>query len=245
MNFIKKIFIGNSIEKLNRKPKSAFEAQQENVQKVWDSKNYEDFGIERLLRLFLVCIQFLFPGLYIRYFSGKRNTLTRKICNEIYVTTKILLYILALFVLPKFSWFCYIAIYLMAETFCYLLGLIFLETEYKKPASYKRNLLMAIINYMEVTLGFATIYYCALSDSIKSLHTSIDAIYFSFITATTIGYGEMYPLDGVSKFVCTSQSIVSFLFAVIIISIFLSNLNKNGFLNDDRNEREKKGGVAR
>ena len=104
---------------------------------------------------------------------------------------------------------------------------------------------MAIMNFLEVTLGFATIYYCTIADSIRNLHTSIDAIYFSFITATTIGYGEMYPLNGLSKFICTSQSIVSFLFAVFIISIFLSNLSKNGFLNDGKKQQKKKNDLTR
>lgn len=240
MNFFEKLFIGTSDTILKSKPNSAIKVQIKNIRTVWNSRKYEDFGIERLLRLFLVCVQFIFPGLYIREISGRKSALTRKIWNEIYVSTKILFYILALFVLPKTSWFCYISAYLMAETFCYLLGLIFLEPEYKKPASYKRNLLMAIINFMEVTLGFATIYYCTIADSIRNLHTSTDAIYFSFITATTIGYGEMHPLNGLSKLICTSQSIVSFLFAVFIISIFLSNLSKNGFLNDGKKTTERK-----
>ena len=240
MNFFKKIFVGNSGVIIDKKPKSAIKAQTENIKDVWNSKKYKDFGIERVLRLFLVCIQFLFPGLYIRYISGKRNTLTRKVCNEIYVLSKILLYLLFLFVFRTHSWYSYVCVYLMSETLCYLLGMIFLNTEYKKAASSRRNLLMTIVNFVEITLGFAAIYYCTFKESIFKLETSFDAIYFSFISATTIGYGEMYPKAGLSKFVCVSQSFVSFLFTVFIITIFLSNLNNSGFLNDAENQSKTK-----
>lgn len=234
MGFIRKFFIGNSGNILNKRPKSAIKTQLGNIQNVWNSKAYTDFGIERIMRLFLVCIQILFPGLYIREWSGRNSTLKRKMFNEIYVIMKIILYILLLFVSKITSWISCICLYLMTETFCYLLGLIFLNTEYKRAASYRRNLLMAILNYVEITLGFATIYYHSFKDSIENLNTAIDSIYFSFISATTIGYGEMFPNTAWAKLVCVSQSFLSFLFAVIIIGIFLSNLNNRGFLNNGR-----------
>lgn len=238
MNFFKKIFIGNSDIIMGKKPRSAIYTQVNNVKAVWDSKKYEDFGIERVLRLFLVCIQFVFPGLYIRDLSGRINTLTRKVCNEIYVIAKIILYLFFLFVFRTHSWYSFVCAYLIFETFCYLSGLIFLNTEYKNAASYRRNLLMAIINFVEITLGFASIYYCSFKGLIKELETPIDAIYFSFISATTVGYGEMHPITACSKFVCVTQSFASFLFAVFIISVFLSNLNKTGFLNDAKKQSE-------
>ena len=238
-NFLKKIVIAKIDEDLSRKPWSAVKGQIKNVRAVWNSDKYKDFGIERLVRLFLVSIQFFFPGLYIREISGRVNTLTRKVCNEIYVIIKISLYLLALFVFPAPLWFSYLCLYLMVETIFYLLGLFFLEPEYKGAASYKRNLLMALVNFVEITLGFAVIYYCSFKESINELKTPIDAIYFSFVSATTTGYGDMYPKTEWSKLFCVFQNIVFFLFAVFIIAIYISNLNKNGFLNKDEKDQSK------
>ncbi len=243
MNFFKKIFIGNIDNVLSQKPNSAIKVQIKNIKTVWNSEKYKDFGMERLLRLFLIIIQFIFPGLYIRTISGRTNALTRKIWNEIYVFLKILLYLLFLFFFPIHCWYSYVCFYLMVETICYLLGLIFLDTEYRTAASYRRNLLMALVNFVEITLGFAAIYYCSFKESIKELSTSVDAIYFSFVSATTTGFGDMVPTTAWAKIICVFQTFVSFLFAVFIIGIYISNLNKKGFLNNDKTQpkEEKKG----
>jgi len=235
MKFLKKIIIAK-FDKLSDKPKSAIAVQKKNIKTVWNSKKYNDFGIERILRIFLVSIQFVFPSLYIREISGRFNTLCRKLCNEIYVIVKISFYILALFVFSFPHWVSYICLYLIAETICYLLGLFFLGTEYKKPASYIRNLLMALVNFVEITLGFAVIYYCSFKESFKESLTAVDAFYFSFISATTTGFGDIHPISDWSKIVCVFQNIVSFLLTVFIIAIYISNLNKKGFLNDKEDQ---------
>lgn len=92
---------------------------------------------------------------------------------------------------------------------------------------------MVIVNYIEISLGFAAIYYCAFKDAIYGLESSIDAIYFSFISATTIGYGDMRPITNLAKFTCVVQSVISFLFTVFIIGIFLSNFDKLGYINNN------------
>ncbi len=232
MNFLEKLIFGNKPDALMRKPRRAIYAQMYNVKLVWNCSKYEDFGIERLFRLFLVCAQFVLPGLYIREISGRCSVLARKISVEIYVIVKILLYLLILFCFQPKVWWSWISIYLIIDTVLYLLGLIFLNTEYRKPASYKRNLLMTFINYVEIILGFATIYYSAFKDYIFNLQSSIDAIYFSFISATTIGYGDMYPLSNLAKFACIIQSFLSFLFAVFFIGVFLANFDKSGYINN-------------
>ena len=149
------------------------------------------------------------------------------------------LYFLLLFCLDSQPWYAFVCIYLISETFIYLLGLIFLSEEYRKPVSYKRNVLMTIINFIEITLGFAVIYYCTLNNDIYKLTTNIDAIYYSFVTATTLGYGDMYPITDLAKITCLIQSIISFLFTIFIIGRFISNFDKVGYINKKKSNKGK------
>ena len=75
----------------NHKLKPAIKNQAKNVKRIWNNKTYKDFGIERILRLFLVSIQFIFPALYIRHISGLFGLLQRKIFVELYVLIKLCL----------------------------------------------------------------------------------------------------------------------------------------------------------
>ena len=233
---VKKLICGKDIDKLSRIPKNAYCRQIKHIKAVWNSEKYEDFGIERILRLFLVSIQFIFPGMFIRYISGLKNVFIRKICVEVYVIIKIALYILLLFYFDSRNWYCWICIYLIAETFIYLLGLIFLNTEYRAPVSYKRNVLLVLINFIEITLGFATIYYSTLRNSMCGLETPMDAIYYSFISVTTIGYGDIRPITNLAKFTCIVQSFISLLFTVFIIGRFISDFDKVGYINNEQNK---------
>ncbi|MCP4956955.1 Ion channel [Photobacterium aquimaris] len=79
--------------------------------------------------------------------------------------------------------------YLLLETLLYLLDVIFLSDIYSPPISRKRSYLMLVINYIEVCLGFAVLYKA--TGGVSELVSNFAAIYFSFITATTIGYGHM------------------------------------------------------
>ena len=117
MKFIEKLIYGNRHTELKQKPQRAIYAQIEHIKSVWNCKKYEDFGIERLFRLVLVCTQFIFPGLYIRDVSGRYNVLARKLWVEGYVIAKVILYLIILFYLSPKIWYCWVIIYLLIDIF--------------------------------------------------------------------------------------------------------------------------------
>lgn len=47
----------------------------------------------------------------------------------------------------------------------------------------------------------------------------IDALYFSFTTMTTLGYGEITPVSGMAKWQAISQSIIGIFFMAIVVGV--------------------------
>lgn len=58
----------------------------------------------------------------------------------------------------------------------------------------------------------------------KDEYTVMDCIYFSFITATTIGYGDIYPTESFGKILVWLQSILNTFYVAIMMSIVTSKI---------------------
>ncbi|MFT6835254.1 MAG: hypothetical protein ACJA0H_001290 [Francisellaceae bacterium] len=224
--FVKLICSDLKAEKKYVQP--AIKSQCRKVSRIWTEEKEKTFGIERLFRLLLVMSAFIFPGLYVRHISGYGGLLCRKLATEFYVVLKLLLpLVVFLFNHQSNLYILILTGYLLIETLLYLLGLIFLSDIYVSPISNKRSYLMVMINYVEICLSFAVLYEGFAC--ITGLKNSVDAIYFSFITATTIGYGDMLPKNSESKLLVIIQSMYTLVLIGLVLTNFTSNINyKNG-----------------
>jgi hypothetical protein len=94
---------------------------------------------------------------------------------------------------------------------------------YVKPRSYRRNILMLFFNYIELSLCFAVIYggLHLLGDAPKSV---IDYIYFSIVTSTTIGYGDLHPVSNLGKVLVSMQAVMVLAFVVLFLNFFGSKV---------------------
>ena len=216
MNFFKELFLGKGEYKL-KKLTPAIKNQYNNFKKVWNDSLDKTFGVERILRLILVLLPYLYPTLYIRHFSGKKGILTRKIVVELYVVLKLLYPVIILyFHFYDNIWVLISVIYLMSETLMYLLGLVFLSDIYIQPISYKRSIILLFINYVETTLGFATIYFGF--GLIKNIRNGINAVYYSLVTSTTLGYGDYTPKGEDGQVVVITQIIVMLFYVILFFN---------------------------
>jgi len=227
MSLLKKIFVGPNVTLKN--PKSAIDVQLDHLKNIWENKT-STIGIERIFRFFLILIHFVFPNLYVRNLSGKKGTVSRKLCVELYVLFKLLspLFIL-LFGLEKYTIICLIIIYLSIETITYLLGIVFLSDIYTKPISFKRSLILIFINFVEITLNFAVLYKGF--NAIKLSDDVLSPIYFSFVSGTTVGFGDITPISSMGQILVIFQSMIFLLFIVVFFSHFISNLSSNFLAN--------------
>jgi hypothetical protein len=205
------------------------------LKQIWHNKGDAEsnaIASERFLKLFLIAAQFTFPGIYIRAVFGKCGMLWKNVGIEFYVYIKIIIaFIVLYFQLFRFTIcghhvFLCLTIYLTIETILYVATLIFCSDVFAKPRSYKRSIILVFLNYFEIAtfyLAAGALKFTDGTDVVKSL----DAAYFSFITAVTIGYGDITPVAGdvVVKKLIIIQSIIFLVFGVIFLNFFVSNLS--------------------
>ena len=182
-NFLYKLFLGKPEynQPIRRSVYSLYRLQ---IKKIWDNTRHNDIGFEKMLRLFLVAVQFLFPGLHYRNYWSRYGTIARNVAIEFYVLFKTILPLVFLCSgFYKHIAAAIISIYLVAETIFYVSALLFVSDMFVKPRSYRRNMLMLFLNYLEISFSFAVIYakFHLLGDNAKTI---IDYIYFSVITST-------------------------------------------------------------
>lgn len=151
---------------------------------------------------------------------------------ESYVMLKVVLGLFLLFKIKYFRFESGLSIYFILETLFYLLSIIFLEGVHKKAVSFSRSLLLLFLNYLETVIYFAVIYksYWYKNEIIENVSNSeiiksLDALYFSFMTATTVGYGDIIPPNINIKMVCIAQTIIMLIFAMLFFNKFVSSLN--------------------
>jgi len=221
--FIQKLFLGKP-EYNVKIGQNAYASNYQNLRNVWNNQNHHDIGFEKILRLFLISVQFIFPGLHIRYLFGKMGLIVRNVAIEFYVLSKTVLPLLFIFT----GWYHYkitvcISVYLLIETLCYVASLIFVSDSTLKPRSYRRNILMLFFNFLEIVFSFAVIYAgLGLLEGAKI--EGIDYIYFSIVTSTTIGYGDLHTYSNLGKIVVSMQAFVSLTFVVLFLNFFGSKV---------------------
>ncbi len=234
--FIRILLLGQKHSQPINRLRPAFQNQWLNVKRIWTNEYYNDFGLERIIRLILALSLFAFPGLYLRAFFGKFGLLGRKLGVELYVLLKLILPIL--FFKLDFTAYLAVAIFsgiMAVETILYLASLIFLSNEFAKPISYRRSLTTLFINYIEVCLNYAIIYsYCNLTIPNffkEKLTTDIQTVYFSFVTSATVGYGDIVTINAFGQYLVISQIILFLVFVALFINFFASKVQDPTYYN--------------
>lgn len=254
--FFLKLLLGNpSIKKYT--PTPFYKKQKQNLSDIWNNKTYKDFGIERILRLVLQLLSFISPGGFVRYITGTSNLLVRKLGIELYGLLKVFFICVAF----KFNWTTnliplILIIIFTLDTIHFLICRVLLNDVYREAISHRRSLVMTFINYIEICLCFAFIYsYIDDTNQQKDspifvINTSLpytesghltdtQTIYFSFITAATIGYGDISPKDSFTMKIVIIQIIASLFFVVVFISNIINKLNEDTFYNKKKEAEEK------
>lgn len=199
-----------------------------NLKAIWNNAHSNDVGIEKLFRLFLASSQFFFLGSYIKHFLG--NTVAHKdLAVDMFVLIKVMLPFCMLYFDMLHNPILFgVMLWFMVETLLYVPMLIFASDLLSKPRSYRRSLLLVIFNLVEIILGFAVLYGRCECFNDPMPHW-FDPIYFSIVTATTIGYGDYYPISAYGKMIVSFEALTTLGFLVLFLNFLSGRVEQKGY----------------
>ncbi len=229
MSRVHKLILGHSVSP--RHSRTALKNQVYTVLRIWRNYDHHDFGIERIVRLSLASAQFLSFGLYIKHFLFRAGSTWRKLAIELYVICKMITPLLALyFGWIKFNWFIYLTIYFLLETLIHVTATIFISDASRENVQPKRSLVLLFLNFFQIAFDFALMYAfyeMRITDFFtRDLKGSVDAIYFSFVTAATVGYGDIAPVASLAKKLAIAQISLTFVFVGLFLNFFANLLQR-------------------
>jgi len=151
--------------------------------------------------------------------------------SEFYVALRFITLILVFLLHSQFpKWMCVaIVTYCLVDGFNYRLCIIFVD-RYAKDwglRSLNRSLILLFINYAELIVGFATLYLLTGSigyskEQILSSHA--EALYFSVVTITTLGYGDLKPIHSIARWLTIVETLMGVVLIVLVIGTFLTGV---------------------
>lgn len=229
---LRKLVFGSK-EKKRPPGRGTIRRRLKNIQVIWNNDHHDDVGIEKIFRLFLASSQFLFPGLYIKHFFNKLGEDIQDVAMDIYLIFKVLLPLSLCYT----GWIgeplsMFLVVWLMLETLLYVPALIFASDIYTQPSSYRRSMLLLFFNYLEIIFAYGFIYSRGNYLNIPFSHW-FDPVYYSFVTISTIGYGDYFPVTFAGKLLVSSQTIIFLSFVVLFINFYSRRVESPGYFNEN------------
>lgn len=229
---IKKLLLGN-VSKIPKPILNPVQRRIQNIKSIWNNDHQDDNGLEKIVRLFLSSSVLLFPGVYIKYLASKKGYEYQDIALDFYILVKVAFPLLILINhWQNYSFVIWIMVYVLLETVLYIPTLIFASDMFSKPRSYKRSMLLLFLNYVEIVFAFGVLYSCDNYLN-KPLNNWVDAVYFSTITSSSIGYGDFYPVTTIGKALVSIQALLFLFFVVLFLNFFTTKIKDKGYFGQD------------
>ena len=122
----------------------------------------------------------------------------------------------------------------MTGAYCMLFGAIILYSFIKPRVPQMDRILAGIAGYMLLGL-FWTNHYKLITTFTENafwnqvanrVATPAEQLYFSFVTLTTLGYGDIVPGNPISKVIVVFTTLSGVLYLAVFISILVSNIKR-------------------
>lgn len=119
------------------------------------------------------------------------------------------------------------------------------------------TVMASLTTYLQIGLFFGSLYRLIdLTTSTPffaqtSQPNALDFTYFSFITMTTVGYGDLTPLNPIGRSFAVVEAVTGQIFLVVVVALVVSNLGRDmpqrqrrtAGGDDDEDDDEDRGGA--
>ena len=93
----------------------------------------------------------------------------------------------------------------------------------KSNLKYGDRIRLALSSYLELVVNFASVYYVMPADWFnKSLDTYWQALYFSGVTITTLGYGDFSPKYWIAQVLSVYEVFCGFSLLIVSFTVYVS-----------------------
>lgn len=212
-------------------PKDSYHQQMAFITAIWN--NSKLFGLERWVMLVLATFRLVLPSMVVNLVAARFAYPHNKVVVDVYCILKpVLLFGILKLGLASGTWALILACILIADLYVYLLSVIFLGRVglYGQPASINRSVLLALINFIELAAAFSIVYLNlnALYYDDSVVTNWHQAVYFSVITAMTIGYGDVTPGTPPGRLVTSVHAFGSLVFVGVVFTLLVSRISLEG-----------------
>jgi len=193
---------------------------------------FRPFGIVNIFHYyFYSSVKVLLFKPYRSYFTPIatqfQNIQDKLVISSLIILLKLLFY----YYVDTPYWILVLIFWRLSEILVVQLSIIFLAKEnIIGTVSFPRSILLFIINVSEVITIYAILYlsrgaigYCYNNQVIQK---PFEALYFSIITISTTGFGDIVPINRCGRILVFSEITIGILLLVVFFGIFISRWKK-------------------
>ena len=84
-------------------------------------------------------------------------------------------------------------------------------------------------SYLEAIVNFGLLYYLAFREAFtRPFRDAVEAVYFSAITITTVGYGDLAPCRPISQLLVVYEVLIGIVLVVVAVSAYIDRAGRPG-----------------
>jgi len=190
----------------------------------------QKFPLSPLERLFMMALVLTRSFSLGRLAEISSCYMVRSALSEAYVVLWLLILTALLWhaVSPLWLLIC-IVVYRTVDGMNHILCILFVN-RYKEGGelhSVGRSLLLLGLNFAGVVIAFAILFLNTASAGPRTgeaIAKPVTALYFSLVTITTLGFGDLKPLTDLGLWLVISETFLGFVFVVLVLAAFLTGL---------------------